>query len=293
MGKRIIAQRRGHGSSRYRAPSHRYAGCPRIPNVSKAVGVVERIFHDPGHTAPLAEVRLDNGKKFLNEVKTRAHINNCSYLEAMEKYLVRLSEPNKEFLRIIDSARAEMDRLMVPRTVLHRLLSSIKLEENLMIEHGPEEGIERYEALDMLATMIDMSLPEYGSYKEVLSELSISESDDFEKTDENKVQLMTVHAAKGLEFEHVYIVGAVDGIMPSINASLYRKSKEEEEKEEDKYAQSNLEEERRIFYVALSRAKEELLISSPYYIYRNGKTSAYERTMFLNGKDHLFNIKRI
>ncbi len=65
MGKRIISQRRGRGSSRYRAPSHRYAGHPRIPNIEDGRGYVKRIFHDPGHTAPLAEIQLKNGEKFL------------------------------------------------------------------------------------------------------------------------------------------------------------------------------------------------------------------------------------
>ncbi len=65
MGKRIIPQRRGRGTSRYRAPSHRYAGRPINPKVEKAKGIVKEIFHDPGHTTPLAEVVLDSGEKVL------------------------------------------------------------------------------------------------------------------------------------------------------------------------------------------------------------------------------------
>ncbi|EDY35032.1 Ribosomal Proteins L2, RNA binding domain, partial [Aciduliprofundum boonei T469] len=65
MGKRIIPQRRGRGTSVYRAPSHRYAGRPINPKVEKGKGVVKEIFHDPGHTAPLARVVLDNGDKVL------------------------------------------------------------------------------------------------------------------------------------------------------------------------------------------------------------------------------------
>ncbi len=135
--------------------------------------------------------------------------------------------------------------------------------------------------------MLDKIMLEYTSYKEALSEINILQETDFEKTDENQVQMMNVHPAKGLEFGHVYVVGAVDGVMPSINASKHL------DEEDDEYAQNNLEEERRIFYVALSRAKDELLISSPHYIYRNGKTSAYHRTMFLHGKDHLLEVKKI
>jgi len=65
MGKRIIPQRRGHGSSVYRAPSHRYAGRPVNPKIREGRGYVVEIFHDPGHTAPLARVKFECGEEYL------------------------------------------------------------------------------------------------------------------------------------------------------------------------------------------------------------------------------------
>ena len=65
MGKRIIPQRRGRGTSVYRAPSHRYAGRPVNPKILQGIGKVVEIFHDPGHTAPLARVKLENGEENL------------------------------------------------------------------------------------------------------------------------------------------------------------------------------------------------------------------------------------
>ncbi len=66
MGKRLIQQRRGRAKGRFQAPSHRYRGKIKyIQDKSKHVGVVEDIIHDPGHTAPLASIRLDNNKKIL------------------------------------------------------------------------------------------------------------------------------------------------------------------------------------------------------------------------------------
>ncbi len=65
MGKRIISQRRGRGSSVYRAPSQRYAGKAINPKVNYSRGEVKRIIHDPGHTAPLGEIVLENGAKYL------------------------------------------------------------------------------------------------------------------------------------------------------------------------------------------------------------------------------------
>jgi len=63
MGKRIIPQRRGHGSSNYRSPSHRHKGEVRLPKVREGVGRVIDIIHDPGHTAPIAVVDF-NGIKY-------------------------------------------------------------------------------------------------------------------------------------------------------------------------------------------------------------------------------------
>ena len=68
----------------------------------------------------------------------------------------------------------------------------------------------------------------------------------------DKVQLMTMHSSKGLEFEHVYIIHANEGEIP------YQKAKTKEE----------IEEERRLFYVAMTRAKSNLNIS--YIVEKNG-----------------------
>ena len=256
----------------------------------KSVVAYLRLATNPDDNLAFEQVcnypRRRNGEKFLNQVKTYAHIHKCSYLEAMG-YMTKLSVENQKFINIIKSMSHDMEKMTIPYTVMHRLSTMLNLEEKLMLEHGPDEGIERHDALQVLTIMLDKMMLEYTSYKEALAEINILQETDFEKTDENQVQLMNVHPAKGLEFGHVYIVGAVDGVMPSINAS---KNLAEED---DEYAQNNLEEERRIFYVALSRAKDELLISSPHYIYRNGKTSAYDRTMFLRNKDHLFEVNKI
>jgi len=63
MGKRLRTQRRGSGGPTYRAPSHRYKAEVTYPQVRKAEGRVEKIVHDPGHSAPLAFVRFDTGHK--------------------------------------------------------------------------------------------------------------------------------------------------------------------------------------------------------------------------------------
>jgi DNA helicase II / ATP-dependent DNA helicase PcrA len=84
---------------------------------------------------------------------------------------------------------------------------------------------------------------------EFLSRITLQGRDDDESTDKTgKVNLMTIHAAKGLEHEVVFVAGVEDGIIPHARAI------EEDEK--------NLEEERRLFYVAVTRAKKHLYLSA-------------------------------
>jgi DNA helicase-2/ATP-dependent DNA helicase PcrA len=83
---------------------------------------------------------------------------------------------------------------------------------------------------------------------EWLNRVSLITRDDLEDEEGGEVNLMTIHAAKGLEFEVVFIAGCEDGIIP------HARSLEEGE--------GNLEEERRLFYVAVTRARRRLLISS-------------------------------
>jgi DNA helicase-2/ATP-dependent DNA helicase PcrA len=74
--------------------------------------------------------------------------------------------------------------------------------------------------------------------------------------DENKIMLMTCHAAKGLEFKRVYLVGVVDGLMPFIrHTDMEQAIKSPEQQSKD------LEEERRIFFVAVTRAQDRLTLS--------------------------------
>ena len=126
-----------------------------------------------------------------------------------------------------------------------------------------EEDKERYENLGELFNAmkdfterkpeneIDMETGEdlqnyYPSLDRFLHEVVLyTDADEEDKDDDNKVKLMTVHAAKGLEFPYVYLVGMEDNLFPSYMVS----------------SQEEFEEERRLFYVAITRAKQCLTIS--------------------------------
>ncbi len=107
-----------------------------------------------------------------------------------------------------------------------------------------------------------------------LSEVSLLTDQDTDKdTDKNKVTLMTVHAAKGLEFKVVFIVGMEEDLFPSAFSV-------ESERE--------LEEERRLFYVAITRAEERCFISHAQSRFRNGKSNFATPSRFIKDIDPVF-----
>jgi len=121
--------------------------------------------------------------------------------------------------------------------------------QKFLEESGSEDDKERLENLKELVTIArryDEFEPEQGIEK-MLTDISLmSEQDTIDKK-KNSVRLMTVHSAKGLEFEYVFIVGLEQGLFPHSRAG----DGSEDEKEE----------ERRLFYVALTRAKEKVFLS--------------------------------
>ncbi len=67
MGKRLIQQRRGRTQTKFNSPSHRYRGKVKYDkNTENHEGTIENIIHDPGHTAPLVNIKLENNKKLLS-----------------------------------------------------------------------------------------------------------------------------------------------------------------------------------------------------------------------------------
>ena len=100
-----------------------------------------------------------------------------------------------------------------------------------------------------------------------LSHASLEAGDNQAKAGEDAVQLMTIHAAKGLEFEVVFITGVEEGLFPHENSLM---------------ADGGLEEERRLMYVAITRARERLYISMAQSRMLHGQTRYSIRSRFLD-----------
>lgn len=134
----------------------------------------------------------------------------------------------------------------------------IKLDELLDILTEIEERAKEFKTIEEWFAHID-------EYTEELKRLA-----EYKETNPKAIQMMTMHGAKGLEFDTVFVIGANENIVP------YKKAETQEE----------IEEERRLFYVAMTRAKKRLEIS--YSKERNGKKM--ERSRFVS---ELLNLKKL
>jgi DNA helicase-2/ATP-dependent DNA helicase PcrA len=117
----------------------------------------------------------------------------------------------------------------------------------------------------------DYSLKTLDEFMQEITLLTNVDKED--DKDGDKVSLMTVHAAKGLEFKYVYIVGLEENLFPSQLSISSR---------------SDLEEERRLFYVAITRAEKQAILSFATMRYRFGNITYCEPSRFINEIDDKF-----
>ncbi len=147
------------------------------------------------------------------------------------------------------------------------------------------EGVARYENIEELFNSIREFCDNYEPTGEEETELItihhylenvalITDMDNEKKEDRNKVSLMTVHSAKGLEFPYVYVVGMEENLFPGSMSQ---------------YSPDDLEEERRLFYVAITRAGRKATVSFANSRYRWGEVKSNPPSRFLRDIDsHYF-----
>lgn len=145
---------------------------------------------------------------------------------------------------------------------------------------GTPEGIARMENIEELLNGIkdfvegQKELADAkGDITEFLEDVALATDLDKDTGDDDRVALMTIHLAKGLEFPYVYIVGMEEDLFPSAMSMNTR---------------SELEEERRLFYVALTRAEKQAYLTYTQNRYRWGKLIDAEPSRFLEEIDEKF-----
>ena len=152
----------------------------------------------------------------------------------------------KEFIQLIEEFRKDVGSLTLSQLTLTLLAKTEYLQR--LKEEGTDEAFSKMENIDELINVM-MGL-EQGegevSLESFLDKVSLVTDVDLYEDKGNRVSLMTLHCAKGLEFPIVFIVGIEEGLLPH-----YRRGEEIED----------MEEERRLFYVGMTRAKKRLFLS--------------------------------
>ncbi|AZI42137.1 AAA family ATPase [Deinococcus psychrotolerans] len=214
------------------------------------------------------------GDTALEKMLTWAQINGTSLLTACanaESILERGASKPVEFAKLMEAFSEAADNYS-PASFLKFLIESSGYLD-LLRQEG-QEGQVRLENLEELVNAAEeWSRENEGGIAEFLDDAALLSSvDDMRTKIENKdqpedaVTLMTMHNAKGLEFPSVFIVGVEEGLLPSRN-SLNE--------------QGGIEEERRLFYVGITRAMDRLFLSAAQNRMQYGQTKSAEDSRFL------------
>ena len=214
------------------------------------------------------------GARSLENLQAAAHQMNSSLYNAAASLTGKAGLTVGAFIRLIESLRQETQNLPLPEMVEH-IIEKSGLAQHYRIE---KEGQERLENLDELinaaTTFVDddgvvMSEPsEGGALASFLAHASLEAGEHQAGEGQEAVQLMSVHAAKGLEFDAVFITGLEQGLFPHENSV--------------NQGREGLEEERRLMYVAVTRARQRLYVSCAQTRMLHGQTRYCVPSAFLD-----------
>lgn len=232
------------------------------------------------------------GQTTIDRLKIAADTMNCSLFDAascekLEQFGIKGATSAKlsDFCAFIKSCSVglyKQDALTLGEMIIRksRITEAIKEEDKQESKDRLENVEELITGLQSFVTLEDthiideltgeMVSMEQRTLDVYLQQISLFSDLDKENENPNSVSLMTIHSSKGLEFEHVFIVGMEENLFPSALC----------------LADINeLEEERRLFYVALTRAKKSVFLSSATMRYKYGQVVLSEKSRFIDDID--------
>lgn len=207
------------------------------------------------------------GKIKLGYVKGIAERENCTYYEAMKRHCdnpIFSGCKAKEFIEAIEHLREFLEELSVSE-LLQRILIETEYEAYIR-ESGDMDRLDNITELLRSIVLQENEFGEHLSLSMFLQNISLIKDVESEEKDD-KIRIMTIHTAKGLEFDTVFIAGMSDGTMPSARALESRQNEA-------------LEEERRLCFVAMTRAKRKLYLSESEGFALRGTTKIPSRFLF-------------
>jgi len=216
------------------------------------------------------------------ELATLNGVTSWSILTSADKYPGHFNAGTVKKLAgyagLINSLSADADKADA-YTKAREIASVSGIMKDLRDGKLPEE-ISRYENMEELLNAIKIFTEAAGTNGEPSSLAAylanvalLTDQDNEKEEDREKVTLMTMHSAKGLEFKHVYIVGMEDTLFPSPMSNGSPKE---------------LEEERRLFYVAITRAEKQATLSYALNRYKWGNLERSSPSRFLREVDPVF-----
>ena len=221
-----------------------------------------RLIHNPKDNVSLLRVintpKRGIGLKTIENLTAIADAQEISIYEAIE------SGKEMEFKKLIEDLTALKEELTLTE-LIDKVLDTSGIKAELESEKTLESEL-RLEYLEEFKSITKSFEERDGliSLEEFLLEISLISDVEEYKDDPNRISLMTIHSVKGLEFNHVFVVGLEEGIFPHMNSLMEN---------------SELEEERRLAYVAITRAKDDLHL-----------VNARHRTLF--GKEQVNPVSR-
>jgi DNA helicase-2/ATP-dependent DNA helicase PcrA len=220
------------------------------------------------HDKPLWEI-LEDTKTYALNINSGTLARIAAFVTMIKSFSAQVKSKNAyDLAKLIAYSSGVMKDLSEDKTPegiskyenIEELLNAIREFSDKPKELTPGEEPEKENEGSAIRTL-----------DEFMQEIAlITDADVKDKDNGDKVSLMTIHAAKGLEFQYVYIVGLEENLFPSIQSLGSR---------------ADLEEERRLFYVALTRAEKKVSISYAENRYRWGNLTICEPSRFIDEID--------
>ena len=221
-----------------------------------------RLIHNSKDNVSLLRVinvpKRGIGLKTIENLTNKADSENTSIYEAID------SGKELAFKEMIEKLK-ELSNELTLTELIDKVLDATGMREELESERTLEAEV-RLENLEEFKSITKSFEEREGliSLEDFLLEISlVSDVEDY-NDDPNRISLMTIHSVKGLEFDHVFVIGLEEGLFPHMNSLM---------------ESSDVEEERRLMYVAITRAKDDLHL-----------VNARRRTLF--GKEQINPVSR-
>lgn len=221
------------------------------------------------------------GDTTIRKVREYARLDGLNFFEALSRTaegsgteLSRATQLRlKSFISLLEDLRDQMEAEPNFVTLMHQLIAATGIPSELALDMT-EEGISRQQNVkELMSSVVEYaeSVESEGGQPTVagyLGEIALmTDQDKADDADTPKVTAMTAHASKGLEFPHVFIIGMEEKLFPSIRFDE---------------GEGNIEEERRLFYVAMTRAERSCHIGYARERFHNGRTEYGRPSRFLS-----------